>query len=228
MAWRMDSWFFGKKQKCGMMKDMRIQRTQALFVGLAVLLVGGAWFGVKAWESRTPSMGAYVPLTPPVMHGIAYTTEEAGLPETYDVSSSDLAYIRGIEERNGRRWITIDRVRYADCRTPRNAGKPLPKGCGKDPVSGAFVIENKDKTTQMFEMATSSGPFFLNVVSDGDDRKQWRTMDVATIQTLLTYTTTSVPVLPEYSFPQLKDETSLFHVSIVKGRVVKVVQKYFE
>jgi hypothetical protein len=161
----------------------------------------------------------------------AMTSAEAGISETGDMHSENLAYLKGIEKKEGKTFITIDPVIWVDCWAQVAVYRPEPEGC-KNNLAG-FFIENSDTSTRTLELAENAGPFFITTSSG--EAGQWKTMDFATMQGLLKGTTPWEPLAPEYYNPilsgrggttSLASDVAPFHVTVEEGKAVKVVQKY--
>lgn len=216
---------------------MELTRSKIVIMAAFLALFGAGCtpsVSTVAESSKAPSSTQEVPMTPaPPAHGVALTSEQAGITPA-DLYTLDRAYITAIKELNGKKWVTIDPVTFVDCQTPRNAHKNLPKGCDpNNPDQGSMILD-PDPTTYTFEMATSAGPYFINAISDTNDGKEWRTMDLPTMQGLIAGSIPADSTFPDYydvflhADPAKQITPNTFLIQKKGNVITKAVQVYRE
>ncbi len=201
---------------------------------LVVFSLLGAGCSQGEIQSNVPNLPQYnessAATTAVPSHGIAYTYEEAGISANHEDQLQTLVYLKKLNVKDGKVYATVDPVRFIDCRKLASLHKSLPKDCANHPEVG-FSIENSDVTTYTYEMTTSSGPFFLNRI-DGEDIRQLRTMDLPTIQSLLSGAISPSSLSGEYYDAILHDDplnnvpANLFYIIKKDGMIEKMVEKY--
>jgi hypothetical protein len=177
-----------------------------ILIVIIVIVVGVAGYFIF-FNKPSPAVSKYT----------YYTFEEAGIPDDFDIDSSNLAYVKTIVKRDDKLFVTIDPVHIINCRELQNEHKTLPAVCPADPnhaiITDTYPIET-DKTTQTLEMLPSAGPFFY---SSSNGIKMWRTTDINTSQAIL-----DKQIMPtDSTFSQI----TLFHVIQQSGKVTKIIEK---
>lgn len=210
--------------------DVRWQKIALVIVAVCVTC---SFLGAgcdKREESQTADVSPVTTITTIRRHGVEYTPEEAGITINHEDQLSDLVYLKKIDLKDGKIYATVDPIQFIDCRKARSLHRVLPVDCINHPEVG-FAIVNTDTKTYAYEMATSSGPFFLNRI-DGETTKQWRTMDVPTMQGLLDGTISRSSLGDEYYDAVLRDDLTngspgtLFYIIKRRGIIEKMIEKY--
>jgi hypothetical protein len=213
--------------------DLRGVHKQNIAPVLVALCVTCSFLGAgreKEGASQTVDVSPVTTVAAIQDHGVEYTSEEAGIPINHEDQLQDLVYLKKIDLKDGKLYVTVDPVRFIDCRKAERLHQVVSKECNNHPEVG-FSIENGDAKTYTYEMATSSGPFFLNRMDFGT-KKAWRTMDVPTMRGLLDGTISRSSLGDEYYDAVLRDDPTngipgtLFYIMKKQGIIEKMIEKY--
>ncbi len=144
------------------------------------------------------------------VRGTSFTALEAGIKEM--PNAKDLAYLKEIIVKDGKTYISIDPVRFTDCRGLINKKLPVPAACKQlAGVETGFLVEDSHTTTTL-ELTNNAGPYFLAAMNSGANGKVWRTMDIDSIQKNLSGKLPLETLIDAYYDPDLHTTPGLFYV----------------